>query len=144
MKKNLSLLNEVRLDAFEKTRGAEQDEKFFGLIRLMCELNRLAREEGLLTIAEANISSEITLCGEIREALNFFVETASMDDLAKKLTNQYWAKNLQGENALLYYMVILSIANTHLGKNTRELEQLLISCLNAESAERYYKKYNDR
>lgn len=146
MMKNIDLqpLNEVRRDALVKSRGTEQGEKFFELIRLMCEINWLARKEGILAIAEADIPSEIVLSGDIRAVLDYFVETASTDDLTKHLTDQYWAKNFHGENALLYYMVILSVVNTHLGKNTRELEQSLISCLNDESAKKYAEKYNDR
>lgn len=138
------LPDEVRLDAFEKSRGAEQDEKFFELIRLMCELNRIARDKGILAVAETAIPYEIALSNDIRQALNYFVETASTDDLTKIFIDQYWEKNLQGENALLYYMVILSAVNTHLGKNTRELEQLLMLCLNDESAEKYLEYKSSR
>lgn len=141
MEENLKLLNKVRQDALEKSKNAEQGEKFFELIHLMCELNTLARKEGLLAIAEANIPSEIALSGDIREALDFFLETASTDDLTKILTDQYWTKNYQGENALLYYMVILSVVNT--SKNTREMEQVLVSCLSDESAEKY-SEYKNR
>ncbi len=112
----LSLLSEVRCDALVKSQGTEQGEKFFEFIRLMCKLNRLARKEGLLAVAEADISSEIALNSDIRQALDLFVETALTDDLTKHLTDQYWAKNFHGENALLYYMVILSVINTQLGK----------------------------
>lgn len=138
MKKNLSLLNEIRLDALEKSQGTEQGEKFFELIRFMCKLNELAHKEGLLAVTEAEIPPEIALSGEICEARNIFAETASTEDLAKKLTDQYRAKDFQGENVLLYYMIILSFVNLE-SKNSREFEQLLLSCLNDESAEMYTK-----
>lgn len=144
MEENLKLLNEARQDALEKSKNAEQGEKFFELIRLMCDLNRLARKEGLLTIAERDIPSEIALSGDIREALDFFVQTASTDDLTKILTDRYLAKNYRGENALLYYMIILSVIKTKLGDNTRELERFLVSCLNDESAEKYLEYKNGK
>ena len=133
MNENRSLLNKVKLDALGKSKGIEQGEKLFEFIRFMCKLNELARYEGLLAVAEAEIPSEVVLGGEIREARNIFVETASTEDLAKKLTEQYWAKGFQGENALLYYMVILSFVNLG-NKNSREFEQLLISCFDAKNA----------
>lgn len=133
-----TLLTEVKHDALEKSRGAEQGEKFFELIRFMCELNKLSRKDGLLAVAEAEIPSEIALSDEICEARNIFAETASTEGLAKKLTDQYWANDFQGKNALLYYMIILSFVNLE-SKKSHEFEQLLLSCLNAESAETYLK-----
>lgn len=121
-------LERVWRDALEKTRGAEQSEKIFELIRFMCELNRLAREEGLLAIAEADIPSKIALSEEIREARELFVGTASADELASLLAERYWAKKFQGENALLYYITILAFVN--LGrKSPDEFKELLLSCL---------------
>lgn len=121
-------LERVWRDALEKTRGAEQSEKIFELIRFMCELNRLAREEGLLAIAEADIPSKIALSEEIREARELFVGTASADELASLLAERYWAKKFQGENALLYYITILAFVN--LGrKRPDEFKELLLSCL---------------
>ena len=128
MKENLSLIDEVRRDAFEKSRGVEKGERCFELISFMCKLNELARKEGLLAVAETEVPSNIDLSGDIRQALDRFVETASTDDLTKILTDQYWDKNFQGENALLYYMIILSFVNLGI-KNSQEFEQLLLSCL---------------
>lgn len=120
----MTLLNDIRLDAVKKSHGAEQGEKIFELIHFMCKLNELARNEGLLAVSEAEISSELALNEEIREARELFVGTASAEELTRLLANLYEEKKFQGENALLYFIIILSFVN--LGrKSPDEFEKLL-------------------
>lgn len=121
----MTLLNDIRLDAVKKSHGAEQGEKIFELIHFMCKLNELARNEGLLAVSEAEISSELALNEEIREARELFVETASAEELTRLLANLYEEKEFQGENALLYFIIILSFVN--LGrKSPDEFENVMI------------------
>lgn len=132
-------IDDVKRDALEKFQGLKQDEKFFELIRFMCELTDIARYQGLLAIEGAVIPPELALSEFIFQAREGLLMALSPDEFTESLTYQYWVNDFQGENALLGYMTIIAFADIASGKNTRELEQSLVSCLSAESAEEYLK-----
>lgn len=141
---NIRLMNEVRRDAFEKSQNAEQGEQLFCLIDTMLGLLQSARKEGMLhlEIAVKEIPQEIRFYRDIQLSVEDLYNGCYNEDLIEILTNRYWAKHLQGEDALLYYMMILSVLKISLGEVPYWLERLLVSCLSDEAAERYseYKK----
>lgn len=64
------------------------------------------------------------------------------EDVTEILTARYWVKRLQGEDALLYFMMIMSILRIQDGVSPYMLECLLTECIPDEAAEKYleYKK----
>lgn len=141
---NLPLLYEVRKDAFVKSRDVEHKECLFCMMHHMDILIRTAWKEGLLALEEAakEIPSEIGFYQDIQSAVSYVCDGLEAEDLTEILTARYWIKNLQGEDALLYFMMILSILRIQDGTSPYLLEGMLIACLSDETAEKYvaYKK----
>ena len=140
---SLQLMFEVRRDAIEKSRNTDIGERTFWLIKEMCEVLYTARKIGILAIdpdvGNVYIPPEAPFSNDIKLALDYVVN--SDEYLTELLTGRYWVKNLQGEDALIYYLLI-SAANKIPYLTPEELETLLLSCLPDEAAARYkeYKK----
>lgn len=143
---SIQLMNEVRRDAFEKSKNAKQGEQFFCLIDTMLGLLQSARKEGMLHLEMAvkEIPQEIRFYRDIQLSVEELYNGCCNEDLIEILTNRYWAKNLQGEDALFCYMMILSVLKISQGAAPYWLERLLVSCLSDKAAEKYaeYKKSN--
>lgn len=141
---NLPLLYEVRKDAFAKAGDAGQGERLFCMMRYADILVWTARKEGLLALEEAakEIPREIGFYKDMQYAVSLCVGGVDPEDLMEILTARYWRKNLQGEDALLYYMIILSVVRIQAGISPFRMENLLMACLSDETAEKYaeYKK----
>ncbi len=141
---NLPLLYEVRKDVFVKLRNAECGERCFSLMHHMDLLTRIAREEGLLALEGAvkEIPSEIGFYQDIQSAVFYICDGIQGEDVIEILSACYWIKNLQGEDALLYFMIILSVIRIQDCTPPHLLESLLMSCLPDGAAEKYteYKK----
>ena len=137
-------IDTVKKDALEKLQGLEQGEKFFELIRFMCMLNNIARSEGLLGVEAVVIPPELALNEFVWQAREEVLMATPTDKLTGSLTDQYWANNWQDENALLGYLIIISFVYIANGKNIRELEQVLVSCLDEKSQREYAEKYDKR
>lgn len=67
---------------------------------------------------------------------------SSAEDVTEILIARYWTKRLQGEDALLYFMMIMSILRVQDGVSPYLLECLLSAFISDESVEKYleYKK----
>lgn len=138
------LLYEVRKDAFVKARGIEPDERFFDMVYHMNLLARTAGKAGLLSLEEAaqKLPPEICFCRDIQRAVSHVCDGMDADDLAEILTARYWVKNLQGEDALLYFMMLLSVLKIQDGASPYLIECLLTAYFSDEAALKYaeYKK----
>lgn len=134
-------LNEVRRDAVEKSRDAEISNRAFGMIYLMCNAARIARQEGLSALYEIVIPSDTAFGDDVRTACEL-ASDGNTSRLLKVFTNRYWTKNLQGEDALIYYLLILSVFKIEVGVYPTEIKETLLSCLPDEAAEQY-SKYAD-
>lgn len=141
---NLPFLYEVRQDAFSKAKWEEPYERFFGMIHLMLELNKTARKEGLFALEEAvgNLSPENVFYQDVQSAITFVVDGFDSEDVTELLTSRYFAKNLQGDDAMLYFLMISAVIRIQSGASQYLLECLLVSCLPDGVAEQYsvYKK----
>lgn len=141
---NLPLLYEVRKDAFAKSRDVEQGERLFCVMHYVDILVWTVRKEGLLALEEAakEIPLETGFYQDIQYAVSLCVDGLDPEDLMEILTARYWRKNLQGEDALLYYMIILSMVRIQAGISPSRMESLLMACLSDETAGKYaeYKK----
>lgn len=141
---NLPLLYEVRKDAFSKAKWEEPYERFFGMIHLMLELNKTARKEGLLALEEAvgKILPENVFYQDVQSAMTFVVDGIGSEDVTELLTSRYFAKDLQGDDAMLYFLLISAVLRIQSGAPPRLLECLLVACLPDGVAEQYsvYKK----
>lgn len=141
---NLPLLYEVRKDAFSKVKWKEPYERFFEMIHLMLELNKTARKEGLLALEEAvgNLSPENVFYQDVQSAIAFVVDGTDSEDVTELLTSRYFAKNLQGDDAMLYFLLISAVLRIQSGAPPHLLECLLVACLPDGVAEQYsvYKK----
>lgn len=142
--KNLTLLYEVRKDAFEKIKDVHHGERPFPMIHHMELLVRTARKEGLLALEDAakEIPAEIGFYQDIQSAVSYVCGGLEGEDIIEILTARYWIKNLQGEDALLYFMMILSMIRIKDCVPPYLLECLLTACLPDDYAEKYkeYKK----
>lgn len=127
---NLPLLYEVRKDAFAKSRDAEQGERLFCVMHYVDILVWTVRKEGLLALEEAakEIPLETGFYQDIQYAVSLCVDGLDSEDLMEILTARYWRKNLQGEDALLYYMIILSMVRLQAGISPSRMESLLMAC----------------
>lgn len=141
---SLLLLYEVRKDAFSKAKWEEPYERFFHMIHLMLTFNKTARKEGLLALEEAagKIPLETTFYQDVQSLLAFVVEGNEPEDVTELFTSRYYAKNLQGDDAMLYFLMIYAIIRIQSGTPQHLLESLLVACLPDEAAEQYetYKK----
>lgn len=141
---NLPLLYEVRKDVFEKIKNVHCGERLFSMMHHMDLLVRTARKEGLLALEDAakEIPAEIGFYQDIQSAVSYVCGGLEGEDIIEILTVRYWIKNLQGEDALLYFMMILSVIRIQDGVPPYLLECLLLSYLPDDAAERYkeYKK----
>lgn len=141
---NLPLLYEIRKDVFAKSRDAEYGERLFSMMHHMDLLARIARKEGLLALEDAvkEVSSEIRFYQDIQSAVSYICDGLEGEDIIEILTARYWIKNLQGEDALLYFTMILSIIRIRDGAPPNLLESLLMAYLPDDAAEKYteYKK----
>ncbi len=141
---NLPLLYEVRKDAFAKSRDAEQTERLFRMMHYVDILVWTVRKEGMLALEDAvkKIPLEIGFDQDMQYAVSLCVDGVEPEDLMEILTARYWRKNLQGEDALLYYMIILSVLRIQDGISPYRMENLLMACLSDEAAGKYaeYKK----
>lgn len=141
---NLPLLYEVRKDAFAKSGNVEQRERLFRMMHYMDTLARTARKEGLLALEEAakGIPLETGFYQDIQFAVGCICDGMDAEDLTEILTARYWSRGLQGEDALLYFMMVLSVLRIQDCVSPYLLECLLKACLSDEAAEKYieYKK----
>lgn len=128
---NLPLLYDVRKHALMQSKDAVFEDGLFHIIHAMMELVFAANKEGLLALEEAaqSIPSGIRFYQDIQTAVSIVYSGAEPEDLIEMLTSRYWSKNLQGEDALIYYMVILSVVRIQDGISAWQLEQLLTACL---------------
>ncbi|MDE7476511.1 MAG: hypothetical protein K2M91_00935 [Lachnospiraceae bacterium] len=128
---NLPLLYEVRKDAIAKSKNVEHEERLFSMIYSMDLLTRIAGKEGLLALEEAakEIPSEIGFYQDMQFAVSYVCDGLDAEDIIEILTARYWIKNLQGEDALLYFMMILSILRIQDNTTPYLLECLLKACL---------------
>ena len=141
---NLPLLYEIRKDVFVKSRDAEYGERLFSMMHHMELLARIARKEGLLALAAAakEIPPEVEFYQDIQSAVSYVCDGLDGEDIVEILTASYCIKDLQGEDALLYFMMILSIIRIQDGTPHYLLECLLMAYLPDGVAEKYneYKK----
>ena len=137
-------IDTVKKDALEKSKGIEQGEKFFELIRFMCRLNNIARTMGVLAVEAADIPPELALNEFVYQAREEFLMMPAPDALLESLADQYWINNWHDENALLGYMIIIALVDIARGKNIRTLEQVLVSCLDEKSQREYAEKYDKK
>lgn len=136
---NLPLLYEVRKDAFIKANRKEPYEHFFGMIYLMLELNKTAWKKGLPEFEEAveKLSPETVFYQDVQSAASAVVDGIDLEDLTELLTSRYWARNLQGDDAMLYFIMISSFIRIMYGTPPYLLECLLVSCLPDKAADQY-------
>ena len=143
-KNSSMLLYEARKDAFSKVKWEEPHERFFDMIHLMLELNNTARKEGLLALEEAagKIPLKTIFYQDVQSSLTFVVDGIDSEDVTELLTSHYFAKNLQGDNAMLYFLMIYAVIRIQSGTPQHLLECLLVACLPDGAAEQYetYKK----
>ncbi|MCM1166132.1 MAG: hypothetical protein NC299_14275 [Lachnospiraceae bacterium] len=132
----LQMLNEVRLDALEKSKIRNPSKRIFDMIRTMCEASLIAREKGLLAMEEHTFTAMPFVC-DVGAALDLIVNVVPLDASAEILTKRYWTRKFQDDGALVYYLLTLSVLNIMKGINTRELEELLLSNLPDETAKQY-------
>lgn len=165
-----SLLHEIGKDAFEKTRDIKAGERIFCLIywfttmaeRVLKEGVRLLSlkdepvndcgdwddekiwKEGLPSFEEeaAKAPSEIGLYGEIQWAAGLVRDGCNPENIIELSAARYRKSNFQGEDALLYYMLILGFLKI-LKLSPRVMEMSLLPCLSCEAEERY-QDYKER
>lgn len=140
----LSLLYEVRRDAFSKAKWEEPYERFFNMIHLMLDFSKKARKEGLLAFMEAaeKLPLETIFYQDVQSAIAFVADGIDSEDVTELLTSRYFAKNLQGDDAMLYFLLISAVLRIQSGASQYLLECLLVACLPDKVAEQYsvYKK----
>ncbi len=136
---NLPLLYDMRKHALIQSKDSVFEDGLFHIIHAMMELTFAANKEGLLALEEAaqSIPSGIRFYQDIQTAVSIVCSGAEPEDLIETLTSRYWSKNLQGEDALIYYMVILSVVRIQDGISAWQLEQLLTACLSEGSMTAY-------
>ena len=143
-KNNSMLLYEARKDAFSKVKWEDPYERFFDMIHLMLELNNTGRKEGLLALEEAagKLPLKTIFYQDVQSSLTFVIDGIDSEDVTELLTSHYFAKNLQGDNAMLYFLMIYAVIRIQSGTPQHLLECLLVACLPDGAAEQYetYKK----
>jgi len=136
---NLPLLYEVRRDALAKAKGMVPDERFFSMIYHMSRLIQDVQKEGLLVLDELakKIPAEIGFYQDMQLAASYVCDGIASEAITEMLTARYWVKNLQGKDALLYFMMIVSILRIQDGTSCYILESLLLAYLPDSASENY-------
>lgn len=143
--KMLPLLYEIRMDALKKSSDAAPDERIFYMIHYMKMLNWVTNVHGCLAVSmmaemiEDIMPAEFNFKGKILFAADLFSSAYAVDELIEILTSRYWANNYQKTDALMYYMLILTMVKLHNRISNVKLEELLKSCLNDKNIEEYEK-----
>lgn len=144
------LLNGVRRDAIEKSRNVEYGEHVFKMIYYLKMQNWAARTKGLFAVKfiaetiEKSLPIEFMFSNKILAAVEHYVYTADINELTEVLTSRYWANDPHGEDALMYYMLILTCIR--MGEISGSfLDNFLTACLSDKVARDYgkYKKNFD-
>lgn len=143
--KMLPLLYEVRMDALKKSSDTAPDERIFYMIHYMKMLNWVTNVHGCLAVSmmaemiENIMPAEFNFKGKILFAADLFSSAYGPNELIEILTSRYWANNYQGTDALMYYMLILTMFKMHSLISNIWLEEFLKACLNDKTAEEYEK-----
>ena len=134
-----SFLHEMRKDVFIQARGVEFGERLLALIYWLLEMSQTARREGLLALEEAvkDVPPEIGLYEEIQWINSLIVDGTDPERVLEMATAPYWVGNFQGEDAMMYYMVVLGFRDIQAGENPRVSKDLLLWHLPPEARERY-------
>lgn len=136
---NLPLLYEIRKDVFAKSRNVEYGERLFSMMHHMVLLAWIARKEGFLALIDAakEIPPEAGFYQDIQSAVSYVCDGLDGEDIIEILTARYYIKDLKEEDALLYFMMILSIIRIQDGTPHYLLECLLMAYLPDSVAEKY-------
>lgn len=122
----LSLLYEVRKDALAKAKGMEVDERFWCMIYHMGRMIQETQKEGLLALDERikTVPAQIGFGQDLQLAALYVCDALDAEVITEMLTARYWVKDLQGKDALLYFMMILSFLKIQGGSSRYVLENL--------------------
>ena len=135
----LSLLYEVRKDALAKAKGMEVDERFWSMIYHMGRMIQETQKEGLLALDERikTVPAQIGFGQDMQLAALYVCDALDAEVITEMLTARYWVKDLQGKDALLYFMMILSFLKIQDGSSRYVLENLLLAYLPDDAWEQF-------
>ena len=135
----LSLLYEVRKDALAKAKGMEVDERFWCMIYHMGRMIQETQKEGLLALDERikAVPAQIGFGQDMQLAALYVCDALDAEVITEMLTARYWVKDLQGKDALLYFMMILSFLKIQDGSSRYVLENLLLAYLPDDAWEQF-------
>ncbi len=98
-------------------------------------------KEGLPFLKEeaAKAPPEIGLYQDIQWAAGLVCDDCDPENIIELSAARYRENNFQGEDALLYYMLILGFLKIREEEwHSRSIEQFLLACLSCEAEERYH------
>ncbi len=126
------LLYDVRRDAIRKFHEAEEKDckPLIEAIKRVVEMSNIARKEGLLALEDIIVEGgmECTenflfLLSDFKNGLDYIYEIAS---------NEYWTRNLQGVQAMIFYIYFRGAVSIFMGENPRIIDAMNISLLPEE------------
>lgn len=126
------LLDDVRRDAISKLHEAkEKDGKpLFGAIQRIIDMSNIARKEGLLALEDIILEGGMECAENFLFLLSYFQN--GLDYIYEIASNEYWTRNLQGIQAMAFYIYFKGIITIFEGYNPRATEEMLMFLLPEE------------
>jgi len=140
------LLEEVKKDALRKVDGMKPDRLVYALIQKLISLQRMVFKEGLLALEEAvhELPPEFANLPYMTRGIAEYVITGIDPDLVvEMLETEYWAKNPQGMEALIFYICIRGIMEIQSGQNSPYVLELLLKSVLTEEGRAEYERYKE-
>lgn len=126
------LLDDVRGDAIGKLHEAkEKDGKpLFGAMQRIIRMSNIACKEGILALDDIILEGGMECAENFLFLLTYFQN--GLDYIYEIASNEYWTRNLQGIQAMAFYIYFKGIVDIFEGYNPRVTEEMLMSLLPEE------------
>lgn len=126
----VSMLDKVRLHAIGEFEANTDITKVYDAIVLVCRMSFLGRKEGLLALEEEFSNRE--KYPVLRDYVMLVVDGTDPVLVTEITTNDYWARKLTGNDALIQYIYIRGTLMVQEGRNPLVIEEMLESLLPPE------------
>lgn len=126
----VSMLDKVRLHAIGEFEANTDITKVYDAIVLVCRMSYLGRHEGLLALEEE--FSDREKYPILRDYVMLVVDGTDPVLVTEITTNDYWARKLTGNDALIQYIYIRGTLMVQEGHNPLVIEEMLETLLPPE------------
>ena len=125
-----NILDDVRRDAISKSELEYGVRNIIDAIVVILEASNIGRKEGLLALEENYaLGNTGTIIDDISHGFMMMVDGCDPMVIAEVLTNDYWANQYTGNDALKQYCLIRGVLLVQQGAHPVTIERILVSLL---------------